>query len=327
MLDSLFSKNAVELKPGLRAWTDDPDKHHEVKPGTTIIPIADKHGRVGSFDPSRPGPFILHAPGREPLLIDPTGADMSQVKDVSRRAVAQSSDVVSAFRRIGEGVSAVVSSPPPEVAEFPPEGSHGRAAASSPSPARTVASPAAYRPAVPPPPAGPADQVPPHVLAPAEPPPPLPPAYPAAPPVDMAALAHLLNLFRGQQPQGSPQVARPWDQEKAAAPAAPSGLGLPFVGQNGEPTRPSVDVSVALQSMGSLRVRFHEVVDHPDAVVFVYDTRYPDGTQWAPPADFEQVFLVECPSRSVKARVRGGSVNFRLGPLELTVMVKDRYDD
>lgn len=331
MLDSLFSKNAVQVGPGLRVWTDDPHRHHEVKPGTTIIPLADKHGRVESFDPSRPGPFVLHAPGQEPVFIDPTKADMTKVKDVSVKAAALSSDAGSAFRRIGEGVSAVVAPASPDTAQFQEAKAPVYEAPPAPDPPRLVPGPAAYRPAAPPAPAPNAPALPAAGGAPPFAPAPYAPApaptYPPAfPNVDPAELAYLLNFFKTHQAPASPQVARPWDQEKPAAQAAPSGLGLPFVGPQGEPARPSVDVTVALPSMGSLRVRFHEVVDHPDAVVFVYDTRYPDGTQWAPPADFEQVFVVECPSRSVRAKVRGGSINFRLGPLELTVMVKESPD-
>jgi hypothetical protein len=58
-------------------------------------------------------------------------------------------------------------------------------------------------------------------------------------------------------------------------------IGLPFL--SASPGKPTKTVFFDLGPLGAMKSRYHEVVVSAELVALVYDRRYEDGDQWAPP--------------------------------------------
>lgn len=100
-------------------------------------------------------------------------------------------------------------------------------------------------------------------------------------------------------------------------------LQIPFI-IGPEAMKPTERVVFNMGDAGTLQKRYHAVVRTDACLVLVYDTRYVDGEQWAPPVrpyDQIDVTLTGEDGKPETISVMSGGLQFNLGCLDFVILV------
>jgi hypothetical protein len=211
-----------------------------------------------------------------------------------------------------------------------------------PAPAPTAA-PLALDNAAPPP----TYAAPPPAPEPAQPPPTYaaPPPVPVAPAIDMTAMAEaLVTAIENRKaasappppaapapvpaPRSMPSVGlRPFGDEEAKEPM-PLAMSLKLAYITGtEPVKPSHTVIVDLGAeLGQMSARYHDVVEGNGCLALVYDTRYEEGQQWAPPTRGDRAMTIHCAATNKTYTACSMGIQFPLGVLDVIVLIINEED-
>lgn len=101
-------------------------------------------------------------------------------------------------------------------------------------------------------------------------------------------------------------------------------LGLPFIkGPFGEKARKSVYFDIP--GAGTMAAKYHAVIESPDCLILVYDSRYEEGTQYVPPALGETPIAVQLfqgkNKENKKFSCTSPGLAFSLGVLDIVLLL------
>jgi hypothetical protein len=98
-------------------------------------------------------------------------------------------------------------------------------------------------------------------------------------------------------------------------------LGMPFiVGPQAVKPRENVIFDLG-HTAGQMSVRYHSVVEGNGCLALVYDTRYEEGNQWAPPNLGDRAMDVHWSNENKQFRVASMGMQFAVGVLDVIVLV------
>jgi hypothetical protein len=78
--------------------------------------------------------------------------------------------------------------------------------------------------------------------------------------------------------------------------------------------------------VGTLGAKYHDVIEGDGCISLVYDTRYEDGTQWAPPNRGGAKLTVSCTEMKKNWVVSSMGIQFSIGVLDIIVLVRHDED-
>lgn len=98
-------------------------------------------------------------------------------------------------------------------------------------------------------------------------------------------------------------------------------LKMPFV-RGPHPEKAEEQVVFTLpEGMGSMACRYHGVVEGKDCLALIYDTRYAEGNQWAPPDLGDKKMQLHCHSMNKSFTISSMGFQFQLGVFDVIVLI------
>jgi hypothetical protein len=91
-------------------------------------------------------------------------------------------------------------------------------------------------------------------------------------------------------------------------------------------TKPKMQVIFELPNAGRTLARYHDVLIGEGTVTLVYDTRYEDGFQWAPPDLQEVSFPLHVPKLKKTFKVNSMGMTVAFGVFDLIILVKQEEE-
>lgn len=118
-----------------------------------------------------------------------------------------------------------------------------------------------------------------------------------------------------------PQPANPKPEPKQGLVVGFETLQMPFIsGPKAE--KPTEQIMVTLpKGMGSMSARYHAIVEGGGCVALIYDTRYEEGNQWAPPDLGEETLQLHCQSMDKSFTILSMGIQFQVGVLDVIVLI------
>ena len=120
-----------------------------------------------------------------------------------------------------------------------------------------------------------------------------------------------------------PQLANPPEAPRQGLVVGFETLQIPFIsGPKAE--KPNEQIMVTLpQGMGSMSARYHAVVEGGGCLALIYDTRYEEGNQWAPPDLGDQTLQLHCQSMNKSFTILSMGIQFQVGVLDIIVLMTE----
>jgi hypothetical protein len=118
-----------------------------------------------------------------------------------------------------------------------------------------------------------------------------------------------------------PQPAHPEPEPKQGLVVGFETLQMPFI-SGPKPEKANQQVIFTLpQGMGSMSCRYHAIVEGSGCVALVYDTRYDEGNQWAPPDLGELPMQLHCQTMNKSFTILSMGIQFQVGVLDVIVLM------